>query len=71
MIYKLEFSLGAAAEILRITEVVGSEALVSQAAEAIRLPLENDSAERGKFLSEGLYCIDEQRLRDRSRIDGR
>ena len=36
MIYDVEFSLDAAAELLRIAEVVGSAVLVLQAAEAIR-----------------------------------
>lgn len=60
MIYDVEFSLDAAGELLRIAEVVGSAVLVLQAAEAIRRQLENDPAEKGTFLSEGLYYIDEQ-----------
>jgi len=40
-----------------------SAALVLQAAGAIRRQLENNPAEKGKFLSEALYCIDEQPLR--------
>jgi hypothetical protein len=63
VIYDVEFSLDAAAELLRISEVIGSAVLVLQAAEAIRRQLENDPAEKGKFLSEGLYYIDEQPLR--------
>ena len=63
MIYDVEFSMEAAAELLRIAEVVGSAVLVLQAAEAIRRQLENDPAENGKFLSEGLYYIDKQHLR--------
>ncbi len=63
MIYDVEFSLAAAAELLRIAEVVGSAVLVLQAAEAIRRQLGNDPAEKGTFLSEGLYYIDEQPLR--------
>ena len=63
MIYDVEFSLDAAAEILRIAEVLGSAVLVLQAAEGIRRQLENDPAEKGKFLSEGLYYIDVQPLR--------
>ena len=59
----VEFSLDAAAELLRIAEVVGSAVLVLQAAEAIRRQLENDPGEKGGFLSEGLYYIDEQPLR--------
>jgi hypothetical protein len=61
--YAVEFSLAAAAELLRITEVVGSAVSVLQAAEAIRRTLENDPAEKGEFLSEGLYYIDAQPLR--------
>lgn len=63
MTYDVEFSLDAAAELLRIAEVMGSAVLVLQAAEAIRRQLENDPAEKGNFLSEGLYYIDEQPLR--------
>ncbi len=63
MIYDVEFSLDAAAELWRIAEVVGAAVLVLQAAEAIRRQLENDPAEKGTFLSEGLYYIDEQPLR--------
>ncbi len=63
MIYDVQFSLDAAAELLRIAEFVGSAVLVLQAAEAIRRQLENDPAEKGNFLSEGLYYIDEQPLR--------
>jgi len=60
VIYDVEFSLDAAAELLRIAEVIGSAVMVLQAAEGIRRQLENDPAEKGKFLSEGLYYIDEQ-----------
>ena len=63
MIYDVEFSPDAAAELLRIAEVLGSAMIVLQAAEAIRRQLENDPAEKGDFLSEGLYYIDEQPLR--------
>ena len=63
MIYDVEFSLDAAAELLRIAGVLGSAVIVLQAAEAIRRQLENDPAEKGDFLSEGLYYIDEQPLR--------
>jgi hypothetical protein len=58
-----KFSLDAAAELLRITEVVGSALLVLRAADLIRRHLENDPADKGEFLSEGLYYIDEQPLR--------
>jgi hypothetical protein len=63
MIYDVEFSLDAAAELLRIAEVVGSATLVLQAADQIRRQLESDPAEKGTYLSEGLYYIDEQPLR--------
>ncbi len=63
MIYDVEFSLDAAAELVRITEVVGSAMPVLQAADAIRRQLENDPAEKGECLSEGLYYIDEEPLR--------
>ncbi len=63
MIYDVEFSLDAAAELLRITGVIGSAVPVLQAAEAIRRQLEDDPAEKGVFLSEGLYYIDEEPLR--------
>ncbi len=55
--------MDAAAELLRIAEVVGSAVLVLRAADAIRQQLENDPADKGEFLSEGLYYIDEQPLR--------
>lgn len=51
MIYDVKFSLDAAAELLRIAEVLGSAMIVLQAAEAIRRQLENDPAEKGDFLS--------------------
>jgi len=60
VIYDVEFSLDAAAELLRVAEVIGSAVMVLQAAEGIRRQLENDPAEKGQFLSEGLYYIDEQ-----------
>ena len=63
MIYDVEFSLESAAELLRISEVLGSAVLVLQAADSIRRQLENDPAEKGQYLSEGLYYIDEQPLR--------
>ena len=63
MIYDVEFALDAAAELLRISGVVGSAVSVLQAAEAIRRQLEDDPAEKGEFLSEGLYYIDEEPLR--------
>ena len=63
VIYDVEFSLDAAAELVRITEVVGSAVSVLQAAEAIRRQLEDDPAEKGEFLSEGLYYIDAEPLR--------
>jgi hypothetical protein len=50
MIYDVEFSLDAAAELLRITEVVGSALLVLRAADQIRRHLENDPADKGAFL---------------------
>jgi hypothetical protein len=55
--------LGRAAELLRITEIVASALLVLRAADQIRRHLENDPADKGEFLSEGLYCIDEKPLR--------
>ena len=63
MNFEVEFSLESAAELLRISEVVGSAVLVLQAADAIRRQLENDPAEKGEYLSEGLYYIDAQPLR--------
>ena len=63
MIYDVEFSLDAAAELLKITEVIGSALLVLRAADQIRRHLENDPADKGAFLSEALYYIDEQPLR--------
>ena len=46
VIYDVEFSLEAAAELIRITEVIGSAVLVLQAAEALRRQLEDDPAEK-------------------------
>ena len=63
LIYDVEFSLDAAAELIRITEVVGSAVSVLRAAEEIRRQLEVDPAENAEFLSEGLYYIDEEPLR--------
>ena len=63
MIYDVEFSLDAAAELLRIAEVVGSALSVLKAADEIRHQLENDPADHGEFLSEGLYYIDQAPLR--------
>jgi hypothetical protein len=61
--------LGRAAELLRITEVFGSALLVLRAADQIRRHLEGDPADKGAFLSEGLYYIDEQPLRAFFSID--
>lgn len=43
--------------------MVGSAVSVLQAAEAIRRKLEDAPADKGEFLSEGLYYIDEEPLR--------
>lgn len=69
VIYDVQFSLEAAAELLRITEVVGTASSVLQAADEIRSRLESDPAEQGEYLSEGLYYIDEQPLRAFFMID--
>lgn len=63
MTYDVEFSIEAAAELLRITQVVGSANSVLKAAESIRRLLEDDPAEQGEHLSEGLYYIDQEPLR--------
>jgi len=63
VIYDVQFSLEAAAELIRITGAVGSAASVLKAAERIRGKLEKDPADQGSFLSEGLYFIDEDPLR--------
>ena len=55
MIYDVEFSLDAAAELLKITEVVGSALLVLRAADQIRRHLENDPADKGEFFPK--VCI--------------
>lgn len=55
MIFDVEFSLAAAAELVRIAEVVGSAVLVLQAAEAIRRQLGDDPAEKAPFFPRG--CI--------------
>ena len=47
MTYDVEFSIEAAAELLRITEVVGSAVSVLKSAEAIRRTLEDDPAGKG------------------------
>lgn len=51
MTFDVQFSLEAAAELLRITEVIGSTVVVLKAAESIRIQLEDDPADRGEFLS--------------------
>jgi len=61
--YTVEFSLEAAAELLVIADVLGSAAVVLQAADAIRRRLENDPEVEGKLLSEGLCYADEEPLR--------
>ena len=63
MTYGVQFSLEAAAELVRIAGSIGSAVAVLQAAERIRHKLENDPANQGEFLSEGLYFIDEDPLR--------
>ena len=63
MTYDVQFSLEAAAELVRIAGAVGSAISVLQAADTIRRKLENDPANQGEFLSEGLYFIDEEPLR--------
>jgi len=60
--YNVEFSLEAAAELLRIAGVVGSAAAI-RAADSIRRRLEGDPVGQGNFLSEGLYYIDEEPIR--------
>jgi len=62
VIYTVEFSLDAAAELLRIAGVTGSASAI-RAADSIRRRLEVDPAGGGNFLSEGLYSIDEEPLR--------
>lgn len=62
MTYNVEFSVEAAAELLRIAGMVGSASAI-RAADSIRRRLEVDPAGNGSFLSEGLYYIDEQPLR--------
>ena len=62
MTYNVEFSLDAAAELLRIAGVTGSASAV-RAADSIRRRLEVDPPGNGNFLSEGLYYIDEEPLR--------
>ena len=68
MIYSVVYSLEAAAELLRISGVVGAVAVI-QAADAIRRHLEDDPAGNGTFLSEGLYYVDEEPLRAFFQID--
>ncbi len=59
MTYDVQFSLEAAAELVRIAGAIGSADSVLQVAERIRQELENDPADQGAFLSEGPYFIDE------------
>jgi hypothetical protein len=61
--YDVEFSLEAAAELVRIAGSVRPAAGVLRAAESIVRTLENDPDDVGHFLSEGLYYIDEEPLR--------
>lgn len=63
MIYKVEFSLEAAAELVQIAGTVRPAAAVLRAAESIRRLLGDDPAETGHFVSEGLFYIDEAPLR--------
>lgn len=63
MTYDVEFSLEAAAELIRIAGGAHPAASVIRAAESIRRTLENDPAEAGHFLSEDLYYVDEEPLR--------
>ena len=67
--YDVQFSLDAAAELIRITTAVGSAVLVLNAVDNIRRKLENDPADQGVFWSEGLYYIDEDPLRAFFMID--
>ncbi len=69
MTYNVEFSLEAAAELLRIAGVIGSAAAI-RAADSIRRRLECDPVGQGNFLSEGLYYIDEEPIRAFFLIDG-
>ena len=63
VIYDVQFSLDAATELIHIAAALGSAVFVLNAAENIRRKLENDPADQGVFLSEGLYYIDEDPLR--------
>lgn len=65
----VRFSLDAAAELIRITATVGSAESVLNAVDNVRRKLENDPADQGVFLSEGLYYIDEDPLRAFFMID--
>ena len=49
MIYDVQFSLDAAAELIRIAAAVGSAVLVLNAVDNIRRKLENDPADQGVF----------------------
>ncbi len=69
MIYDVQFSLDAAAELIRMAAAVSSAELVLNAVDNIRRKLENDPADQGVFLSEGLYYIDEDPLRAFFMID--
>ena len=69
MIYDVQFSLDAAAELIRIAAAVSSAELVLNAVDNIRRKLENDPADQGVLLSEGLYYIDEDPLRAFFMID--
>lgn len=62
MSYTVQFSLEAAAELLRIAGVIGSASAI-RAADSLRRRLEVDPAGNATFLSEGLYYIDEEPLR--------
>ena len=63
MTYDVQFSLEAAAELVRIAGSTGRASTVLRAAEVIRRTLENIPSDAGHFLSEGLYYIDEEPLR--------
>jgi hypothetical protein len=71
--YDVQFSIEAAAELVRIASSLGSAISVLKATENIRSKLQNEPAAIGVFLSEGLYYIDELPacvLLDRCRING-
>ncbi len=69
MSYDVVFSLEAVDDVLQTTIASQSKAAVINASRQIHAALNNDPAESGQHLSEGLYFIDREPLRAFYTID--